>query len=269
MCLRLTLSYFFLLGFELIFYRYVRPPIIVGDISRTGPMTVREFTFAQKLTQKPVKGMLTAATTIINWSFPRKDVSRELQAYQIGLALREEVLDLEAAGCKIVQLDDPALREGLPLKKKDWDAYLTWATRAFRLSASGVKPCTQIYSHLCYANFEDILPAIDAMDVDVLTIENSRSGDEMLRAFAKFGYKRDLGPGLYDVHSPVIPSVDEMAVRIKLFIEAGLSPMRIVANPDCGLKTRRWEEVIPSLRNMVSAAKAARQMASEISSAQN
>jgi 5-methyltetrahydropteroyltriglutamate--homocysteine methyltransferase len=255
--------------FELISYRYVRPPIIVGDISRTGPMTVREFTFAQKLTQKPVKGMLTAATTIINWSFPRKDVSRELQAYQIGLALREEVLDLEAAGCKIVQLDDPALREGLPLKKKDWDAYLTWATRAFRLSASGVKPSTQIYSHLCYANFEDILPAIDAMDVDVLTIENSRSGDEMLRAFAKFGYKRDLGPGLYDVHSPVIPSVDEMAARIKLFIEAGLSPMRIVANPDCGLKTRRWEEVIPSLRNMVSAAKAARQMASEISSAQN
>lgn len=242
--------------------RYVRPPIIFGDISRTGPMTVREFKYAQSLTKKPVKGMLTAATTIINWSFPRKDVSREVQAYQIGLALREEVLDLEAAGCKIIQVDDPAIREGLPLKKKDWPSYLHWAVRAFCLSTSGVQASTQIYSHLCYADFGDILPALEAMDVDVLTVENSRSGDEMLRAFSEFGYKRDIGPGLYDIHSPVVPPVDVMSARIKLFLEAGIAPQSTAANPDCGLKTRKWEEVIPSLRNMVAAAKSARAIAS-------
>jgi 5-methyltetrahydropteroyltriglutamate--homocysteine methyltransferase len=238
--------------------RYVRPPIIHSDVKRTGPLTVREFKVAQSMTSKPVKGMLTAATTIINWSFPRKDISREIQAYQIGLALRGEVADLEAAGCKIIQVDDPALREGLPLKEKDWPEYLRWAVRAFRLSTSGVHPSTQIFSHLCYADFEDILPAIDDMDVDVLTVENSRSGDEMLRAFGSFGYKKDIGPGVYDIHSPVIPPEDVMMKRVKLFKECGLAPERIWINPDCGLKTRKWDEVIPALANMVAIARRAR-----------
>jgi 5-methyltetrahydropteroyltriglutamate--homocysteine methyltransferase len=238
--------------------RYVRPPVIVGDISRESAMTVREFKVAQALTAKPVKGMLTAATTIINWSFPRKDVPLSVQAYQIGLALRGEVLDLEAAGCRIIQVDDPAIREGLPLKRKNWDAYLNWAVRAFRLSTSGVRAETQIYSHLCYASFEDILPALDAMDVDVLTVENSRSNDEMLRAFTAYGYARDIGPGIWDVHTQVVATAEQMAARIKMFADAGIPMTALVANPDCGLKTRQWSEVIPSLRNMVAAAKAAR-----------
>jgi 5-methyltetrahydropteroyltriglutamate--homocysteine methyltransferase len=238
--------------------RYVRPPIIYADVKRTGPLTVREFKVAQALTSKPVKGMLTAATTIINWSFPRKDIPRETQAYQIGLALRDEVTDLEAAGCKIIQVDDPALREGLPLKEKDWPEYLRWAVRAFRLTTSGVKPSTQIFSHLCYADFEDILPAIDDMDVDVLTVENSRSGDEMLHAFGAYGYKKDIGPGVYDIHSPVIPPEHVMMERVNLFKKCGLTPERIWINPDCGLKTRKWNEVIPALANMVAVARSAR-----------
>ncbi|CAN8072508.1 unnamed protein product [Agarophyton chilense] len=238
--------------------RYVRPPIVYGDVSRTEPMTIREFKSAQAMTTKPVKGMLTGATTILNWSFPRKDVSREEQAYQIALALREEVLDLEQAGCKIIQVDDPALREGLPLKHENWKEYLRWAVRSFRLSTSGVQPSTQIVTHLCYSDFEDILEAIDQMDADVLTIENSRSGDEMLLALAKYGYSRDIGPGVYDIHSPVVPKTETMASRIKLFKECGLSSERIWVNPDCGLKTRKWKEVLPSLTSMVEAAKVAR-----------
>eukprot|EP01134_Creolimax_fragrantissima_P005362 CFRG5362T1 len=234
--------------------RYVRPPIIHSDVSRTEAMTVREFQVAQSMTTKPVKGMLTAATTIINWSFPRKDISREKQAYQIALALREEVLDLEAAGCKVIQVDDPALREGLPLKKENWDAYLRWAVRAFRLSTSGVKPETQIVTHLCYADFEDILEAIDDMNADVLTIENSRSSDDMLLALVRHGYSRDIGPGVYDIHSPVIPTLETMTTRVKLFTDCGLSPERIWVNPDCGLKTRKWREVLQSLKNMVDVA---------------
>jgi 5-methyltetrahydropteroyltriglutamate--homocysteine methyltransferase len=238
--------------------RCVRPPIIHGDISRSGPMTVREFAVAQGMTSKPVKGMLTGPITIINWSFPRKDVSREVQAYQLGLALREEVIDLEAAGCRIVQVDDPALREGLPLKEEAWADYLRWAVRAFRLCTAGVKPQTQIVSHLCYSDFEDILAAIDDMDVDVLTIENSRSGDQMLRALAAFGYRRDLGAGVYDIHSPVVPTVKEVAARIAQFQATGLRAERLWVNPDCGLKTRKWHEVLPSLQNMQRAAVAAR-----------
>lgn len=239
--------------------RYVRPPIIFGDVSRTDSMTVREFVSAQAMTTKPVKGMLTAATTILNWSFPRKDISRETQAYQIGLALREEVNDLEKAGCRIIQVDDPALREGLPLKRKHWAEYLRWAVRAFLLSTSGVQPETQIVTHLCYSDFEDILQAIDDMDADVLTIENSRSGDDMLRALAEYGYARDIGPGVYDIHSPVVPKVDTMAARIKLFEQCGLKRERLWVNPDCGLKTRKWVEVMPSLASMVEAAVAARE----------
>lgn len=238
--------------------RYVRPPIVHGDVTRLSPMTVREFVVAQAMTTKPVKGMMTAATTILNWSFPRKDISREEQAYQIALALREEVQDLEAAGCRIIQVDDPALREGLPLKQKNWDNYLRWAVRAFRLSTSGVKPSTQIVTHLCYANFEDILGAIDDMDADVLTIENSRSGDEMLRALAGYGYSRDVGPGVYDIHSPVIPKTETMTERIALFLECGLKREQLWVNPDCGLKTRKWAEVLPALTNMVEAASAVR-----------
>lgn len=238
--------------------RYVRPPIIHGDVTRAAPMTVREFAVSQSMTLKPVKGMLTGATTIINWSFPRKDVSREQQAYQIGLALRDEVMDLESAGCKIIQVDDPALREGLPLKERDWPGYLRWATRSFRLSTSGVKPSTQIVTHLCYAEFEDILEAIDQMEADVLTIENSRSGDDMLRALASYGYSRDIGPGVYDIHSPVVPKQSTIEERIKLFIDAGLKPDRIWVNPDCGLKTRNWKEVLPSLQALVAAADNAR-----------
>lgn len=214
----------------------MRPPIIHGDVSRSGPMTVREFKVAQAMTSKPVKGMLTGATTIINWSFPRKDVTREEQAYQIGLALREEVLDLESAGCKIIQVDDPALREGLPLKEKNWDEYLRWAVRSFVLTTSGVQASTQIVTHLCYSDFEDILPAIDAMDADVLTIENSRSGDEMLQALVAYGYSRDLGAGIYDIHSPVVPTPEAFTARISLFESCGLSPDRLWCNPDCGLK---------------------------------
>lgn len=238
--------------------RYVRPPIIYADVSRTDPITVREFKIAQARTNRPVKGMLTAATTILNWSFPRRDLPRKEQAYQIALALRDEVNDLEAAGCKIIQVDDPALREGLPLKQKHWANYLDWAVRAFRLSTSGVKPSTQIVTHLCYADFEDILQAIDNMQADVLTIENSRSGDEMLRALAGYGYSRDIGPGVYDIHSPVVPETSTMLGRIKLFIECGLAPERLWVNPDCGLKTRKWSEVKPALANMVEAATAAR-----------
>lgn len=238
--------------------RYVRPPVIYADVSRTGPITVREFKVAQAKTSKPVKGMLTAATTILNWSFPRRDVSRKIQAYQIALALRDEVQDLENAGCEIIQVDDPALREGLPLKQKHWANYLDWAVRAFRLSTSGVKPSTQIVTHLCYANFEDILGAIDEMQADVLAIENSRSGDEMLRALAGYGYSRDIGPGVYDIHSPVVPKASTMLNRIKSFTDCGLSPERLWVNPDCGLKTRKWSEVKPALANMVSAAIAAR-----------
>lgn len=201
-------------------------------------MTIREFKVAQSLTSRPVKGMLTGATTIINWSFPRKDISREDQAYQIALALREEVLDLESAGCRVIQVDDPALREGLPLKRKNWDDYLRWAVRSFRLTTSGVQPSTQIVTHLCYSEFEDILPAIDGMDADVLTIENSRSGDEMLKALVQYGYARDLGAGIYDIHSPVVPPKKAFDDRILLFEKCGLSPDRLWCNPDCGLKVR-------------------------------
>lgn len=239
--------------------RYVRPPIFYGDVKRTSPMTVREFAVAQKLSgDVPCKGMLTAATTILNWSFPRKDISRAEQAYQVGLALREEVLDLEAAGCRLIQVDDPAIREGLPLKKKNWAEYLNWAVRAFRVSVAGVRPETQIWSHLCYSDFEDIMQALDDMDVDVLTVENSRSGDDMLRAFAAFGYSKDVGPGVYDIHSYVVPTKGEIDGRIKMIENSGFPADRIWINPDCGLKTRKWKEVTPSLVNMVAAAIEAR-----------
>ncbi|CAK0780359.1 hypothetical protein CVIRNUC_005025 [Coccomyxa viridis] len=244
--------------------RYVRPPIIYGDVSRTGPITVKEFKYAQSLTQKPVKGMLTGPVTILNWSFPRKDLSRSAQAYQLALALREEVDDLQKAGCRVIQVDEPALREGLPLKRARWESYLSWAVRAFRLSTVVADPSTQVVTHLCYSEFADILPAIDGLDADVLTIENSRSGDEMLRALAKYGYSRDIGAGVYDVHSPVVPPVDFIEKKIKTFLDVGLlggNKNLLWVNPDCGLKTREWSQVLPSLENMVAAAKKLRQAA--------
>lgn len=237
--------------------RCVRPPIIYGDVSRPAPMTVREFKVAQGLTSKPVKGMLTGPVTILNWSFPRKDISRKEQAFQLAMSLRAEVDDLQANGCVCLQMDDPALREGLPLKQERWAQYLEWAVQAFRLATAVAKPEVQIVTHLCYSDFNDILEAIDGMQADVLTIENSRSGDEMIKCLADFGYNRDLGAGVYDVHSPVVPSAKEIVSRIEMMIATGLLKGhhdRIWINPDCGLKTRQWEEVIPSLRNSVMAA---------------
>lgn len=237
--------------------RCIRPPIIVGDISRRESMTVFEYKIAQSLTKKPVKGMLTGPVTILNWSFPRKDLPRKAQAMQLALALREEVKDLESAGCQVIQVDEPAIREGLPLKNSRWNSYLAWAVDAFRLCCGVAAPATQIVTHMCYSDFQDILMAIDKMDADVLTIENSRSGDDMIQALADYDYGRDLGPGVYDVHSPVVPSVDFITNKIQSFLQTNVlrgRTDRIWVNPDCGLKTRDWKEVIPALKNMVEAA---------------
>ncbi len=238
--------------------RYVRPPIIYADVVRTGPMTVREFQVAQSFTQKPVKGMLTGPVTILNWSYPRTDISRRDIAFQIALALREEIADLETAGARVVQVDEPALREGLPFKRERWEEYLTWAVDAFRLATGGAKPETQIHTHMCYAEFGDILPAIDRMDADVISIENARSGDETLRELAEYGYRREVGPGVYDVHSPVVPPTDQVRAKLETFLRH-LDPAQVWVNPDCGLKTRAWEEVIPALTNIVAAVRALRQ----------
>lgn len=239
--------------------RYVRPPIIAGNVTFLDPMTVREYKVAQDLTPRPVKGMLTGPVTILNWSFPRKDVSRRAQAFQLALALRLEVSALQDAGCRIVQVDEPALREGLPLKSRKWDSYLGWAVDAFRLCTAVASPSTQVVTHLCYSDFNDIMRPIIDMDADVLTIENSRSGDAMVRALAEAGYRADLGPGVYDVHSPVVPSPAFLESKLRSFLDTGIPPASLWVNPDCGLKTRAWEEVIPSLRNMVDAARRARE----------
>ncbi|KAG2493151.1 hypothetical protein HYH03_008575 [Edaphochlamys debaryana] len=241
--------------------RCVRPPVIEGDIAWQGPMTTWEYKVAQSFTSRPVKGMLTGPVTILNWSFPRKDVSREAQAAQLAAALRAEVAALEAEGCRIIQVDEPALREGLPLKRCLWAPYLAWAVDAFRLATAVAAPGTQVVTHLCYSDFEDILPAIDAMDADVLTIENARSGDAMIKALVGSSYGRDVGPGVYDVHSPEVPSVEFIRSRIRMFMASGVAggrADRVWVNPDCGLKTRGWAETLASLRNMVEAAAAER-----------
>jgi 5-methyltetrahydropteroyltriglutamate--homocysteine methyltransferase len=237
--------------------RYVRPPIIYADVSRPDPMTVREFRVAQSYTRKPVKGMLTGPVTILNWSYPRTDIPRHVIAYQIALALRDEIADLEATGARAIQVDEPALREGLPLKPARWDTYLTWAVDAFRLAVGRAAPETQIHTHMCYSEFQDILPAIDRLDADIISIENARSGDEMLRALAEYGYPREIGPGVYDIHSPVVPTVAFIAGKLESFVQY-LKPEQIWVNPDCGLKTRSWDEVIPALRNMLDAVREAR-----------
>jgi 5-methyltetrahydropteroyltriglutamate--homocysteine methyltransferase len=238
--------------------RYVRPPIIYADISRPKAMTVREFEVAQALTKKPVKGMLTAPVTMLNWSYPRTDVSRQEQAFQIALALREEVADLETAGAKIIQVDEPALREGLPLKSARWNEYLSWAVDAFRLATAMAAPQTQIHTHMCYCEFGDIIQDIQRLDADVLSIENSRSGNQTLEEVARGGYTHQVGNGVYDIHSPVIPTTAQIVQQLR----AGLTKLateQIWVNPDCGLKTRRWEEVLPALKNMVEAAKVLRE----------
>jgi 5-methyltetrahydropteroyltriglutamate--homocysteine methyltransferase len=237
--------------------RCVRPPIIYGDVSRPKAMTVDWWRYAQGLTDKPMKGMLTGPVTILQWSFVRDDQPRADTCRQIALAIRDEVLDLEAAGAKIIQIDEAALREGLPLRRAGWQDYLDWAVEAFRISASGVRTETQIHTHMCYSEFNDIIAAIGAMDADVISIETARSKMELLDAFADYAYPNEIGPGVYDIHSPRIPSPEEMA---DLLVKAGdrLSVRQLWVNPDCGLKTRKWEDVKPALVNMVEAAKTAR-----------
>jgi 5-methyltetrahydropteroyltriglutamate--homocysteine methyltransferase len=237
--------------------RCVKPPIIFGDVSRPAPMTLHWTLTAQRYTQKPVKGMLTGPVTILQWSFVRDDQPRRDTCRQIALAIRDEVLDLERAGVKIVQIDEAALREGLPIRKSDWQDYLDWAVEAFRLTASGVRPQTQIHTHMCYSEFGDIIAAVAAMDADVISIETSRSAMTLLDAFAGFAYPNDIGPGLYDIHSPRIPSQQEMEALLEKALKV-LKPQQLWVNPDCGLKTRGWAEVKPALTAMVAAAKAVR-----------
>ncbi len=237
--------------------RCVKPPILFGNISRPRAITVNWSRYAQSLTDKPVKGMLTGPVTILNWSFVRDDQPRKDTALQLALAIREEVLDLEAAGLKIIQIDEAALREGLPLRRSDWAGYLDWAIDAFRLAANGVKDETQVHTHMCYSEFNDILGAITRMDADVITIETSRSDMALLEAFKNKSYPNDIGPGVYDIHSPNIPEPQDMVTLIGK-AAARIPAERLWVNPDCGLKTRSWEEVVPALENMVSAAKALR-----------
>lgn len=241
--------------------RYVRPPIIYGDVSRPEPMTVRWWQYAQSLTDRPVKGMLTGPVTILNWSFVRDDIPRSQSCRQIALAIRDEVVDLEKAGAVMVQIDEAALREGLPLRKADWKAYLDWAVGSFRLASTGVEDATQIHTHMCYSEFNDIIDAIAAMDADVISIETSRSRMELLDAFRNYKYPNEIGPGVYDIHSPRVPHTGEMTDLLKL-ARKRLSDSQIWINPDCGLKTRKWEEVRPALVNMVAAARELRALAS-------
>ena len=234
--------------------RCVKPPIIYGDVARPKPMTVRWSAYAQTLTRRPMKGMLTGPVTVLQWSFVRDDQPRRDTTRQIALALRDEVLDLERAGLAAIQIDEPALREGLPLRQSDRAGYLAWAVGAFRLCAAGVRNDTQIHTHMCYAEFNDIIQAIADLDADVITIEASRSGMELLEAFETFRYPNEIGPGVYDIHSPRVPSVVEMEQLIEKALRV-LPPGNIWVNPDCGLKTRGWAEVKPALRNMVEAAR--------------
>jgi len=238
--------------------RYVRPPIIYGDVVRPESMTVRWSAYAASITDKPVKGMLTGPVTMLQWSFVRADQPRSATARQIALAIRDEVTDLEAAGIGLIQIDEPAIREGLPLRRRDWPRYLDWAVECFRLASSGVRDDTQIHTHMCYSEFNDMIEAIGNMDADVLSIESSRSQMELLDAFEAYRYPNEIGPGVYDIHSPRVPGADEMR-GLLLAATRYLSPDQIWVNPDCGLKTRRWEEVRPALANMVQAARAVRE----------
>lgn len=233
--------------------RCVKPAIIYGDLSRPKPMTVNWISYAQSKTKKIMKGMLTGPVTMLMWSFPREDISRETQAKQLALAIRDEVIDLEAAGIKIIQIDEAAFREGLPLRKTAWQNYLNWAVNAFRLCSSGVRDDTQIHTHMCYSEFNDVIGSIAAMDADVITIETSRSQMELLDAFKSFNYPNEIGPGVYDIHSPRVPSIEEMIGLLKKAVKL-IPEQQLWVNPDCGLKTRAWPETKEALINMVAAA---------------
>ncbi|HEY3219155.1 MAG TPA: 5-methyltetrahydropteroyltriglutamate--homocysteine S-methyltransferase [Gemmatimonadales bacterium] len=238
--------------------RYVKPPIIFGDVSRPRAMTVRWSKYAQSLTKRPMKGMLTGPVTILQWSFVRDDQPRAETAKQLALAIRDEVIDLEAAGIRVIQIDEPALREGLPLRRADWAGYQQWAVDAFRLATAGVRDGTQIHTHMCYSEFNDVLRVIERMDADVISIENARSGSELLQGFEHYTYPNEIGPGVYDIHSPRVPSTAEITGALKSMTRV-LDGAQIWVNPDCGLKTRGWEETLAALKNMVAAAKAMRQ----------
>jgi 5-methyltetrahydropteroyltriglutamate--homocysteine methyltransferase len=233
--------------------RCVKPPVLHGDVSRPQPMTVRWWRYAQSLTDKPVKGMLTGPVTILQWSFVRDDQPRRETCTQIALAIQDEVAELEAAGCFAIQIDEAALREGLPLHPSEQDAYVRWAVDCFRLTAAPARPETQIHTHMCYSEFGEMIEHIARLDADVLSIEASRSDMELLEVFDAFEYPNEIGPGVYDIHSPRVPGVEEMERLLEL-AEARLGRERLWANPDCGLKTRGWAEVLPALENLVAAA---------------
>jgi 5-methyltetrahydropteroyltriglutamate--homocysteine methyltransferase len=233
--------------------RCVKPPVIFGDVLRPEPITVRWSQYASSLSDRPMKGMLTGPITILQWSFVRDDIPESETAWQLALALRDEVCDLEAAGIRVVQVDEPALREGLPLRRAKWNGYLDWAVKAFKLATSGVEDGTQIHTHMCYCNFEDVLPAIAAMDADVISMESARSRGEMIDAFRRHGYPNEIGPGVYDIHSPRVPPTEEMQGMLRSVLEV-LRPDQVWVNPDCGLKTRGWTEVSAALKNMCEAA---------------
>jgi len=239
--------------------RCVKPAVIYGDLTRPKAMTVNWISYAQQQTNRIMKGMLTGPVTMLMWSFPREDLSREQQAKQLALALRDEVIDLENAGIKVIQIDEAAFREGMPLRKKNWQNYLNWAAEAFRLTASGVRDDTQIHTHMCYSEFNDIIEAIADMDADVITIETSRSNMELLDAFEKFAYPNDIGPGVYDIHSPRVPEVADI-INLMQKASTRIAKERLWVNPDCGLKTRGWTETKQALINMVTAAKQLRNM---------
>jgi 5-methyltetrahydropteroyltriglutamate--homocysteine methyltransferase len=234
--------------------RCVKPPILFGDISRPRAMTAEWIEYAQSLTKKPMKGMLTGPVTMLNWSFVRDDQPRAASCLQLALAIRQEVLDLERAGIRIIQIDEAALREGLPLRRSEWQGYLDWAIQSFRIAANGVQDETQIHTHMCYSDFNDIIASIAEMDADVITIETSRSDMELLEVFNTFAYPNDIGPGVYDIHSPNIPTKDQILGLMRK-AAAKIPPERLWVNPDCGLKTRQWNEVIPAVTNMVAAAR--------------
>jgi 5-methyltetrahydropteroyltriglutamate--homocysteine methyltransferase len=238
--------------------RCVKPPIIWGDVSRPRPMTVRWSRYAQSLTDKPVKGMLTGPVTVLQWSFVRDDLPREQVCLQLALALRDEVHDLEGAGIRVIQIDEPALREGLPIRHAEHAAYLDWAVRCFRITAGGTSDATQIHTHMCYSEFNDIIEAVAALDADVISIESSRSRMELLQAFEDFRYPGSIGPGVYDIHSPRVPSQQEMVDLLERALTV-LEPGQLWVNPDCGLKTRGWKETEPALVAMVEAARKLRQ----------
>ena len=245
--------------------RCVRPPIVVGDISRPAPMTVKESKYAVSVSKKPMKGMLTGPITCLRWSYPRDDIHQSVQAQQLALALRDEVVDLETAGIDVIQVDEPALREGLPLRNgKEREDYLRYSVNAFKLATAGVEDATQIHSHFCYSEFQDFFHAIAALDADVLSIENSKSDSKLLKVFVDEAYPRHIGPGVYDIHSPRVPSEQEIKDRIAEMLQY-LQPEQLWINPDCGLKTRQWKETKEALTNMVNAAKFYRQKHSKSS----